>query len=375
TERMLENVLYQANSKRKIDFGLFLNPRRAAAVFASVICLTAALMVLKNLNKISSEVPLKDKEIVTADDAAGSNKNPDTTARDNFTEDSIAPRINEFQIDDKHYIILSENYKADFGFPKNISESDIGEKITTITTSVDKSLIGCDVYFYKPAGSQAVVAVKKADEYTLYKFLAFESYNNNKDKDAADYLNLYGIKTAADIAKIQFIGHTDVAKLNGKLDMISEMTNRADIEKFYNFYSVIKDSSDEYFDKLYNFRKDFDRGSNSGTVTTDEIPPDYLPQNAADTPITKDDGNVGSAEKHATKEVTEPKPATSGAIDMGETSVGGSAGAGALADSVTVRIYNKNGVYYEAEYYPNIGFISRHKVNNDFAEFLKNFIK
>ena len=46
----------------------------------------------------------------------------------------------------------------------------------------------------------------------------------------------------------------------------------------------------------------------------------------------------------------------------------------ALANSVTIRIYNQNGVYFDIEYFPNIGFISRHKVNEEFASFLDEYL-
>lgn len=59
---------------------------------------------------------------------------------------------------------------------------------------------------------------------------------------------------------------------------------------------------------------------------------------------------------------------------QGETTASyeGRSGTDALASSITIRIYNKNGVYFETVYYPNIGFISRHEVKDEFAAFLKN---
>jgi len=81
--------------------------------------------------------------------------------------------------------------------------------------------------------------------------------------------------------------------------------------------------------------------------------------------------------------VTSDSSAPSGMMDMGDT--GGSQGgyvppnqgsAGdALANPIGVRIYNKQGVYYETMYYRNIGFLSRYEVSREFADFLATYIK
>jgi hypothetical protein len=42
----------------------------------------------------------------------------------------------------------------------------------------------------------------------------------------------------------------------------------------------------------------------------------------------------------------------------------------ALGNPITIRIYNKNGIYYDSVYYRNIGFISRYEVGEEFAAFL-----
>ena len=58
---------------------------------------------------------------------------------------------------------------------------------------------------------------------------------------------------------------------------------------------------------------------------------------------------------------------------QGETSASysGSVGSDALGNPITIRIYNRSGVYLETVYYPNMGFISRHEVNDEFAAFLR----
>jgi hypothetical protein len=261
-----------------------------------------------------------------------------------LSRDSMAIAVikDEFKIGNKNYHILSEGQKKEFGLPGVISTSDIGTRITTITTSVDADLKGLDVYKYLPADGEAVVAVKKGNEYKLFKFLSFDSYNNNQDEDAISYLELYGINSAEDIAKIQFIGHSDKAKIEGRLDIISEITDKERIAAFYNYYSAIKNSSDVYFDKLFNYK-----GSNNESKDT---APELIK-------LPSDSKAEASSDKGEKREI-QGSPGRAG---------------NALNNSLTIRIYNQKGVYRDAEYYPNIGFISRHEVNKDFEGFLKNY--
>lgn len=104
-------------------------------------------------------------------------------------------------------------------------------------------------------------------------------------RDAAAYLNLYGIKSAGDIQKIQFIGHSEQAKLNHTVDVKAEITDKAEIAKFYNFYSVLKDSSDKYFDALYKAREEIVKNNENGAAPPDTVPPDYKEGNRSDQPV------------------------------------------------------------------------------------------
>ena len=60
---------------------------------------------------------------------------------------------------------------------------------------------------------------------------------------------------------------------------------------------------------------------------------------------------------------------------MGATSSSQGSTGNALADPVYIRIYNNSGIYLETIYYKNIGFISRHEVNKEFANFLEGCIR
>jgi len=309
--------------------------------------------------------------------------------------------MNQFQIGNKHYILMQDEQIAEFKFSKLVEQSALGEKLSAITTSVDSSLIGSDVYKYLPAGGEAIVAVKKDNEYTLFRFFAFDSYNNNQDEDANTYLKLYGINSEADIAKIQFIGHSEQSKIEGVLDIKGEITEPADIKEFYDFYSMIKNSSEKYFDKLYNYRsKITGEPSSSGqtspsgqTSSSGETSPSSQPVRAPDEDFALDQPEKAPDEDFPATdlpdatttnktEYAEDLPAKATAETGAGTSVdtGGSTdpsqgnAGNALYDSITIRIYNQRGVYFDAEYYPNIGFISRHEVTNKFATFLKGYI-
>lgn len=354
-QRMLNNILYHSDKNRKVDFMKLLKPKMIAAALAFIVFAAGGIFTFNNLNIDPLQNNTEGDMLAT---------DGDDVATDPGREDYVAIITDQFKIEDKTYYLLSDDFKAAYGFPQIVSQEDIGEKITTINSSVDESLIGCEVYEYRPAGSQAVVAVEKNNEYKLFKFLSFDSYNNNQDEDTAAYLELYGIKSAADIAKIQFIGHSEEAKLNGVLDIKSEITDRADITKFYDFYSVIKNSSDKYFEKLYGFRNEINNDV-SVDMPTDQVAPDYA--GGADEPVT----NAGDQVEYAEDLVI----GNALMVDKGETSPSSGSAAGALSNSVTIRIYNQSGVYFETEYYPNLGFISRHEVNSEFADFLADFIK
>lgn len=379
--RMLNNILSHSGKEQKMTF----NFRKAVPALGLAIVIAGSILAY--------------------DMMAGKNNIPAPEyANDGIIdarEDMVAPLLNQFQIDGRHYIFLSDDLRAEYGFSQQIDESDIGDKITTITTSVDPSLIGSEVYGYKPAGGEAVVAVKKDNEFQLFRFFTFESYNNNQDEDAVEYLKLYGINNSEDIAKIQFIVHSEQSKIEGKIDVRGELIRRDEIAQFYGHYSVLKNSSDKYFDRLFNFKSD---SSTSTDVEIDVpnqqdlVPPDAVGQDiiqpsnpgsiapapdhigvAEDMPLKKDDGEPSVIDP--TRPVSKDS-GSQGMMDMGNTdsNVGstvpsqGSAG-NALANPVTIRIYNNSGVYLETVYYRNIGFISRYEVNVEFADFMEEYIK
>ena len=382
--RMLNNILSHSGKEKKAMFNMF-NYRKALPALGLAIVIAGSILAYDIIGGKNNSSPPEYAKPGVAD------------AR----EDMVAPLINQFQLDDRHYILLSDDLRAEYGFPQKINENDIGNKLAVITKSVDPSLIGSEVYYYKPAGSEAVVAVKKNDSYMLFKFFTFESYNNNKDEDAVEYLKLFGINSAEDIAKIQFIEYSEEIKTRGEIDIIGELTDTEEINRFYGYFSVLKDSSDKYFDKLFNYNTDRNRGTDVEADVVprqvDPVPPD-AGQNIAypgkDAPVSSKPDRIEYADDMATvksdnvqKETTEGRSvltdeqgATTGTgstepVTGGTTPSQAGAVGNALANPVYIRIYNKSGIYFETVYYRNIGFVSRYEVNKEFADFLEGYIK
>jgi len=424
-ERMLENVLYHSKN-RKINTMFYFNFRKAVPALVLTVVLAGGILsyglkdiIFNNGMRGSSPTEIAQDGLIDNDTASG-------------REDMVAPLLNQFQIKGRNYILMSD-YVEEFGFNAAISDGDIGNKIATIEKSPDKSLIGCEVFEYIPAGCQAVVVVKRNNAYELYRFFTFESYNNNQDEDAIEYLKLYGINSPEDIAKIQFIVHTERSKLEGTTNITGEITDRNEIARFYSFYSVLRNSSDKYFEKLFGSRPgsrdvEIDRvnpDGQKGEIVPDEksvepVVPDYMPAPdydgtsgssssypgiAEDMPLSAGEGRdaVIAIEPYIAIDQPADLPVIGGdtpvsvIIDRGNVSspTGGSSsmtGFGStepvtvapaqggsvgndLDDPVTIKIYNKKGVYLETTYYKNIGFISRYEISSDFAAFIENYIK
>lgn len=416
-ERMLRNVLDHSENRRQ-NIILSFNFRKAVPALVLAVVLAGGILsyglkdILFNRGLNGKANPeLAQEDLVGSDSAIG-------------REDMVAPLLNQFQIDGRNYILLSD-YPDEFGFPATITDADIGEKIATIGKSPDNSLVGCEVFEYKPAGCEAVVAVKRNDAYELYRFFTFESYNNNQDEDAVEYLKLYGINGPEDIAKIMFIVPDEKSKLDGVTNITGEINDRNEIAKFYSFYSVLKNSSDKYFEKLFGNRPGSEgveiervkpEVQKYEIVPVDPVAPDYVPGGASGTSsshpgIAEDMPLTKGSEEHNAVTGSNPSAATDQSADLpisgGDTSVSVIIGSGnvpgsgggstnmtgvgstepvtvapaqgpvgnALDNPVTIRIYNQNGVYLETIYYKNMGFISRYEISADFAAFIDNYIR
>ncbi|MDF2540102.1 MAG: hypothetical protein K0S76_3123 [Herbinix sp.] len=388
TRRMLQKVLTYKEQRKEESRMNKINIRMVIPALAIVILIAAGI----GTNKFMDKTGDSDNFVGNTEDLVNDNSSGEGDLDGIFPEDWVAIIDNQFQIEDKHYYLLSEELRVEFHFPDKVNEYDIGNKITDITTTVDSDLLGCEVYEYLPSGGMAVVAVKINQEYKLFRFYSFESYNNNKDEDTASYLKLYGINTADDIAKIQFLGYSEAAKLEGRRELLSEISDAGNIFEFYNFYSMIKDSSSDYFDQLFNYTSSGNEEIDPVLPTNDEpkinpelTAPDYVPENIGTDMIGTDE--IGYGVDAISPDAGDLDTSVSDSdyifdsgeqgVSNGKTSSSGSAGSSgnALSNSITIRIYNQQGVYYDAEYYPNLSFISRHKVTDEFASFLNDYIK
>ncbi|MGI6706266.1 MAG: hypothetical protein ACOX6S_08425 [Clostridia bacterium] len=383
-ERMLENILNHSE-KRKENTMLSFHFKKAIPALALVVVFTGGILIYG----------LKG---ILFNHGSQGNGNPEIAQHDMIDkdinsgrEDMAAQLLNQFQIGDRHYILMSD-YVEEFGFPAIINKEDIGPKIMTIEKSPDESLIGCEIFQFIPADCEAIVAVKRDNAYELFRFYTFESYINNQDEDAIEYLKLYGIEGPEDIDRIQFIVHTEESRLEGFMNIKSEITARNEIAKFYSFYSVLKNSSDKYFEKLFAYNRDEQEIEDSPEKrAVDPIPPDHASAHdsngatdetsfsnpdyrdiAEDLPLNAND-EVNQSERN--------KNSNGRSRDMTDTGEGASVASSegstgnALADPVTIRIYNQKGVYFETMYYKDIGFISRYEITAEFAAFIENYIK
>lgn len=387
--RMLDNILKQSEKARERKTRPSFSLRKAVPVLAMALAVVAGIAIW-GMSSGSLTGRNGDDGRLIANDSIGSAPG---------REDAVYVLKDQFRLGNRHYILLGDEQRKEYGLPGTIGDGDIGGKIANISTSVDESLIGLEVYEYIPAGCEAVVAVRKDAGWQLFRFLSFESYNNNKDEDARAYLELYGIHGADDIVRIVFIGHSERAKLEYRMEILAELTDRDRIREFYDFYSVIPDSSDKYFDKLFGYIGG-GRGSGYADPVPDPVmpemndravppvPPDYREGTTYDIPVAPDhigqdaitdpSGSYGTAPATIAGDLAGKTPVDSGVQPgyQGETSasIGGSAGTNALDNPVTIRVYNRSGVYLETVYYPNIGFISRHEVSDEFAAFLSSCI-
>jgi len=382
--RMLENIMNEY--ERKKGKNMALNLRRAIPALAMVFVISGGLLVYSLTEKYNNNL-------------SGSDRYSDADYPGTAREDYAAPILNQFQLGNRHYILLTDDLREEFRLPAVIDEKDIGEKIGIIEKSIDSSLIGSEIYGYIPAGCEAIVAVKIDNEYKLFRFFSFESYNSNRDEDAVEYLKLYGINNAEDIAEIYLISHSEQGKIQGYTDIVAKLTDRKEIADFYRFYSALKDSSDKYFDTLFNYRSNYTDGAETGyaapgiadpelyapdrTGGTGETVTDIIKERdsiAEDLPLIKDNDNNGVQSADTPVSNRQSEAGFSGYTDMGNTGSGevspshGSAGY-ALENFITIRIFNQNGIYYDSPYYRNIGFISRYELNEEFREFLEGYIK
>ena len=142
----------------------------------------------------------------------------------------------------------------------------------------------------------------------------FQSYHDNADEDAKEYLKLYGISGPQDIVKLEVYRYPDAYSQ----ECVVQITDAEQISQFYGYYSQLTESSEAYFNVLSQGPEAPPAGDNSNSVA----------------------------------------------------SWAGTAG-DKLSNSRTIVIYAANGLSFSTEYYPNIQFLSRYAVDDAFAQWLQ----
>ncbi|MEG0570581.1 MAG: hypothetical protein RR497_02940 [Oscillospiraceae bacterium] len=348
-EKMLENIFSKAENEREIikEKPKWFYTKRIVPAFAMLLVIgLTGTAYFHSTNKNSMKNMPPETNASQSDETNNENQSSNAVTGENETNDiypnhenptisigsgdsvssntivSSPKQENNFTYNNANFIILSKEESSKINIPTECEKNDCGTKIGTISKSVDKTLIGCNLYKYKNLNAQGILVVERNNKFELFIFYGFTAYNENHDVDANNYLEMFGIFSANDIKKIEITEFDDQ-------DIVANntITDTNTIKKYYDFYSVIKDSSKEYFQALSS---------------------------------------------------TSKKPDLSSAFTNGEGGVSpgyeGSA-ANKLSNQKNIILHAKNGLLYSAPYYPNIAFISRHKVNNEFKSFLNTIIK
>ena len=157
------------------------------------------------------------------------------------------------QYDDRQYqhLVRNDGVKTDYqGKPLYAQEKDIGEQLGIVSFGWGK---GSPVYRYKPIGNYMIVAVKIGDQFELYTFREFAELNGTRltyGPDARAYLELYNVRSAADICKIdvyQIDHYTDKESENGDgLDCIGSTEEAEMIERFYQLFAALRSDGNAY---------------------------------------------------------------------------------------------------------------------------------
>lgn len=225
----------------------------------------------------------------------------------------IATAINySLNFENRVYGVLAPDTMMQYGLDSSKIHEDIGEYLGT--ANINAKSVG--IYSSNSISNQAVIIAQSDNSAEYYSFHNFSSYENNEDENALEYLKIYGVESADDIAKIEIVNYSDAFSQNSKA------LSKTEIETFYGFFKELTNSSSEYFYALSNYPS--------------SPPPD-------NTPIIGEDGSVYTPAYEGNK---------------------------ALHNSVCVIITFDNNITREFWYYPNIQFLSRYKVSDSFSKFI-----
>ena len=251
------------------------------------------------------------------------NKSQDVNPKPSSTKSNVNAEIaqvtNQFEFEGKLYVKADKEYIEEWMLDNTSLTSRKGSLLGTIDKSPDKSLLECNIYSYMPLNSDAVIIVDKNNSLELFRFVSFESYMDNSDEDAAMYLDVYNIKSHDDIHKIEIFRYPTATSI----ELTRTVTDKELIKEFYEGFAALKNSSDRYFDAISN----------------------YSTPKPMRTPTLTDSGYITHPYEGAASK--------------------------ALGNTRAIKIYFTNGLNYETQFYPNIGFMSRFELTEEYCAFVK----
>ncbi|MDD4700518.1 MAG: hypothetical protein PHV07_09765 [Oscillospiraceae bacterium] len=359
-QRMLNNILNPEKSRKTVVYKRLI----PAAALVVMVCASFAIYgILSQNNKAAIDKGQNetfDNEIGGIGTDAIYENSDKTTDSDGIEMDIAMVYLLNFN--GRVYTLPYQDKLDYLGYSSTVTSDQVGEKIAVSTD-------GTAVYQYVPAGCEAFVVAEKDGGYELYSFMSFESYNNNKDENASEYLKLYGADSAEDIAKIEVYGYYG----DFKNASIKTYTDSATTAKFYKYFKDLKNNSDQYFAALFgNSSVTQDIGETSSyvidygddAVTASAVQPDGIARSTSGANATDYGDYAFGGGAVAPDE-------TAGQAGQSTSAYPGSAG-NALANESVFRICLKNGNFMEFSYYPNIQFLSRFSVGGEFSEMLQN---
>lgn len=252
---------------------------------------------------------------------------------------------------ESYFLLKGRKYAYRFGVdstgsgPLLAKPEELGAALGTVPEEQGE-IGGRPVYAYTPVHCEAVVAVQQSTgEYALYEFFSFEEYDNNEDRDAADYLELYGIRSSEDLEKVELYSYPSAESVR-----LEKSLSQEERSVFYGYFSRLKSSSQEYFDALgISWASDSSGASETGkTVASSSVvsaSPSY--------------GANGNNQADSEENTAASWPGSSDSFFEG---------------SVSVRITGTNGLTCSWDYMPNPNFLSRWKVPDEMAEWLEGLL-
>lgn len=281
---------------------------RYVAVAAAFVFVLAAVLIIPKLGDNASSAVAGPGEGSTELSSEGEIYPAQSTSE-------FVRITNEFDFDGAHYI---RAYVC--GITETCTAQQLGEKLGTITQSIDGDMIGLGVWEYADGQGRALLAVENGEGYELYAFTGFLDYNNNGEADASRYLSMFGISSAEDVSRISLVRFDpDNAEAAP-----TEVTDKTKIQSFLNAFAPLKADAAGYFSAIENYG--------------------------------------------------EPAPSMETVSTEGGAYTPGYEGNHALDVCVVTEIYNNDGMCISMPLYSNIGYFSRMAADADFIALVNSLV-